>query len=53
MGNYYGSSQIGLDVKPRRKSRTRRNRYSSSYRWLLPVTVAIITLGLLVMAGAR
>ena len=53
MGNYYGSSMIGLDVKPRRKCKPRRNRYNRSYRWLLPMTVAIITLGLFVMAGVR
>ena len=52
MNNYYGSSQIGLDVKPRRKSRTRRNRYSGNFKWLLPVAVAIV-MGLFVFASVR
>lgn len=51
MSNYYGSGLIGLDVKSRRRSRTRRNRYNTSFKWLLPVAVVIITLGLFVMGG--
>lgn len=53
MGNYYGSGLIGLDVKPKRKGKARSNRYHGKFRWLMPVAVAFVILGLLVLAGAR
>lgn len=55
MARYYGSGLIGLDVKHRRRGRTRRNRSTRSNigRWLIPAVVLTTTLGLFLLAGAR
>lgn len=55
MARYYGSGLIGLDVKPRRIGRARRNRvaHHSIGRWLIPAMVLAATLGLFLLAGAR
>ncbi len=53
MEQRYGSGLIGLDVKPRRSCRIRRNRQRiRNSRWLLPVAV-VIAFGLLFLAGVR
>jgi len=55
MPKYYGHGLIGLDVKPRRRnSPCNRNRYKSYYfRWLFPVILGLLTMGIIAIAGAR
>lgn len=54
MTRYYGSDLIGLDVKPRRRGRARRNRTQYGIgKWLVPVLVIIATLGVFLLAGAK
>lgn len=55
MGNNYKSNLIGLDVKPRRQGRVRKNRSrkSKGHRWLLPVVVLVATVGVFLLVGAR
>lgn len=50
----YESGLIGLDVKRRRNSKPRRNRYHTHVRWILPTTIALIAVvGLFVLTGVR
>ena len=53
--SHYGSSLIGLDVKPRRKvGYSKRNRYRANpTRWLFPAILVLITLGLFIVTGIR
>ena len=50
-----GTGLIGLDVKPRRRvPRSKRNRYRGTYkRWVFPTILALVSLGLFVIAGIR
>ena len=51
----YGSGFIGLDVKPRRKvSQIHRNRHTHHYkRWLFPVILGLLSLGIIAFSGSR
>lgn len=53
--SHYGTGLIGLDVKPRRKAGySKRNRYrANSSRWLFPMILALVTLGLFIVTGIR
>lgn len=52
MAKHYGTGLIGLDVKPRRMCRVRRNRKRMSARWLVSIAVAVVV-GLVILAGVR
>jgi hypothetical protein len=51
----YSSGLIGMDVKPRRKvGRSMKNRYRGTYRrWVFPVFISLVMVGLFVVAGLR
>lgn len=52
MEKRYGSGLVGLDMKPRRVCRMRRNRKKRNARWLVSLAVAIV-IGLALLAGVR
>jgi hypothetical protein len=55
MAKTYGSGLIGLDVKPRRKFKFRGNRFvrRDTKRWVVPALLAVMLIGLLIIAGVR
>lgn len=50
---YYGSGLIGLDVKPKRKVRINRFNKQKLRRWMMPALIAMVILGIFIMAGVR
>lgn len=54
MAKLYSSGLIGLDMKPKRRVRVKRNRMLPlSNRWLLPLAGIMALFGLILLAGMR
>lgn len=46
----YAQYLIGMDVKPQRTTRIRKNRFRHTYsRWLFPAMIVLVSLGIIIV----